>query len=497
MPNPDSWGLAAALRPGKRVASRIAFADRHFNQRPVSGTSESEFYLPMTNPLAPSSLLTPLISTAAMRFVVGDRARVQRMLDFHVALLRSQAALGVVPALATDKIVEAARAERYDLTTLGADAAVTGNIAAALARALNAEVAATDAEAARYVQWGASDQDVIDTALVLELRAAIDALTTDLNSAIDGFTLLAGRHRRAAAVARTGLQHRLSIPFGLKAAGYAAALARSRERLRRLRKEALVLQFGGAAGTLASLGENGLKVAERLAALLDLPLPEAPWHGHSDRLAEVAAAFAILAGTCGKIARDIALLMQPEVAEAFEPLKQGSADARRPTTVAAALSAATLAPALLAAIVAGQVQEHEGAVGGWQAQWQAFPALLLVTSGALGAIADIAQRLEVDVDRMRDNLEVTQGLIMAEAATAALAGKIGREQAKQIVEEASRKAFMEKRDLNTVLAQDPRVTAHMTHGELARAFELMSYQGMAQSFIERIVGSLARSNRRP
>ena len=188
-----------------------------------------------------------------------------------------------------------------------------------IATALAAEVAKTDPETARYVQWGATDQDIIDTALMLELRAGIDALTTDLNRAIDGFTSLAGRHRRTAAVARTGLQHMLPIPFGLKVAGYAAALARSRQRLQRLRKEALALQFGGAVGTLASLGENGLKVAERLAALLDLPLPDAPWHGHSDRVSEIASAFAILAGTCGKIARDVALLMQAEIAEAFEP----------------------------------------------------------------------------------------------------------------------------------------------------------------------------------
>src|SRR5215813_14091958 len=328
----------------------------------------------MTNPLAPSSLLTPLISTATMRGIVGDRARLQRMLDFHVSLLRAQAALGVIPTLATDKITEVARPERYDLATLGADAVVTGNVAAALARALTAEVGKTDTEAARYVQWGASDQDVIDTALVLELRAAIDALTSDLNSAIDGFTLLAGRHRRAAAVARTGLQHRLPMPFGLKVAGYAAALARSRERLRRLRKEALVLQFGGAGGTLASLGENGLKVSERLAALLDLPLPETPWHGHSDRVAEIASALAILAGTCGKIARDVALLMQAEIAEAFESASGDTVampGKRQPTRAAAALSAAALAPGLLATIVSGQVQEHERAVGGWQTQWHA------------------------------------------------------------------------------------------------------------------------------
>src|SRR5262249_10496590 len=194
-----------------------------------------------------------------------------------------------------------------------------------------------------------------------------------------------------------------------------------REGIRPRREEGLVLRWGAAGGPLASLGENGLKVSERLAALLALPLPDAPWHGHSDRLAEVAAAFAILTGTCGKIAHDIVLLMHAEVAEVFERAGPNGAplpDKRRPAT--AALSAATLAPNLSAAIIAGQVQEHERAVGGWQAQWQAFPALLLVTSGALGAVAELAQGLEVDAERMRENLEITQGLIMAEAALTAL-----------------------------------------------------------------------------
>jgi 3-carboxy-cis,cis-muconate cycloisomerase len=248
------------------------------------------------------------------------------------------------------------------------------------------------------------------------------------------------------------------------------------------------------------LGENGLKVSERLAALLDLTLPEAPWHGHSDRLSEIAAAFAILAGTCGKIARDVSLLAQTEVAEAFERPRDAAlvtTHVRPQTCAAAALSAAALAPNLLATIVAGQVQEHERALSGWQAQWQAFPALLLVTSGAVNAVADIAQSLEVDAERTRTNVEATQGLIMAEAVTVALAAKIGRQQAQQIVDEASRVALSRNRHLNSVLAEDPRVTAQMTAGELARVFELMSYQGVAQTFIERIVGSLQRGTKRP
>jgi 3-carboxy-cis,cis-muconate cycloisomerase len=456
----------------------------------------------MTNPLIPSSLLTPLISSAAMRAVVDDRARLQRMLDFEAALARAEAAVAAIPASAVEPIVAACRAELYDLAALGEEAVAAGNVAIPLVKALTAEVAKSDPEAARYVHSGATSQDVIDTALVLELRAGIDALIADLDRAIEAFTALAGRHRRAAAVARTWLQHALPMPFGLKLAGYAAALARARERLKRLRKEALVLQFGGAAGTLAALGERGLEVSERLAAVLNLPLPDAPWHGHSDRLAEVASACAILTGSCGKIARDVALLMQTEVAEAFEPAAPGRGGSstmphkRNPVAAASALAAATIAPNLAATIFAAQVQEHERALGGWQAQWPTFPALLLVSSGALAAIVDIAQGLEVDTDRMRSNLDITDGLIMAEAVAVALAPKLGKLEAHKIVEEGSRKAVAGKRNLYNVLAEDERVTAQLTIGELARLFELMGYQGIAQTFIDRQIGALARSNKR-
>jgi 3-carboxy-cis,cis-muconate cycloisomerase len=441
-----------------------------------------------------SALLTPSISSAAMRGVIDDRAKVQRMLDFEVALARAQAALGLIPALATDKIADAAKADKYDIGKLGEAAALAGDYAAPLVAALTEEVAKTDQAASRFVHWGASNQDLIDTTQVLELRAGVDVLLADLSKAIDGLTALAGKHRRTASLARTTLQH--ALPLGLKVANYASTLARSRDRLRRLRKDALVLQFGGQVGTLASLGERGLQVTERLAALLDLPAPEAPWHGHSDRLAELAAAIAIMAGSCGKIARDIALMMQTEVAEAFEPaLRPGEVASpmphkRIPALATIALSAATVAPNLLATIVAGQVQEHERGIGGWQAQWQAFPALLLAGSGAISSIATIAQGLEVDPERMRENFEITHGLIMGEAVMIALGVKLSHEASEIIVEEATRKAAAEKRNLSTVLAEDPRVTQHLTPGELARVFELLNYQGSAQTFIERIVGAL-------
>ena len=238
----------------------------------------------MTDAQPTSQLSTPLYASTAMRAIMADRARLQRMLDFEAALARAEAALGVVTATGAVVIGEACDASRYDIDALVAGQAPSGNIAIALVAALTKAVAARDPAAATFVHWGATSQDVIDTALMLELRAAIDALIADLDLAIKGFAALAGRHRRTLSVARTLLQQALPMPFGLKLAGYAAALARSRERLIRLRREALVLQFGGAAGTLAVLGEHGFAVSERLAAVLNLPLPDAPWHSHRDRL---------------------------------------------------------------------------------------------------------------------------------------------------------------------------------------------------------------------
>jgi 3-carboxy-cis,cis-muconate cycloisomerase len=331
---------------------------------------------------------------------------------------------------------------------------------------------------------------------MLMLRAAIDSLLADIERAVAGFADLARQHRDTAMVARTWLQHALPMPFGLKLAGYAAALARSRTRLKRLRKETLALQFGGAAGTLAALGDKGLGVAEQLARELALPLPEAPWHTHRDRIADAASVFAIIAGTCGKIARDVSLMMQTDVAEAFEPAGEGRGGSstmphkRNPVAAASALAAATMAPNLAATIFAAQVQDHERSAGPWHAEWPTLPALLLVTSGALAAAVDLAEGLEVDAARMRANLEETAGLIMAEAVAMALAEKIGKSDAHHLVEAASKKAVAEKKHLRDVLVADSRVTAQLDAAALEKLFEPMAYQGASQALIDRLLASL-------
>ncbi|MBR1192484.1 3-carboxy-cis,cis-muconate cycloisomerase [Bradyrhizobium sp. AUGA SZCCT0160] len=443
-----------------------------------------------------SPLLAPMLSSAAMRAVCDDAACLQNMLDFEAALARAEAAIGVIPSQAAGPITSACKAESFDLAALAEAATRSGNLAIPLVKALTADVAKLDADAARYVHWGATSQDVIDTGAMLGLRAGIDALLADTARAIAGFAKLARQHRNTAMVGRTWLQHALPMPFGLKLAEYAAALHRSEKRLRRLRSETLALQFGGAAGTLAALGDRGLLVAEKLAQELKLPLPEAPWHTHRDRIAEAASVLAILAGTCGKIARDVSLMMQTDVGEAFEASGEGRGGSstmphkRNPVAAATALAAATMAPNLAATIFAAQVQDHERSAGPWHAEWPTLPTLLLVTSGALAAIVDIAEGLEVDAVRMRANLDATDGLIMAEAVTFALAEKIGKSDAHHLIEAASKKAVAEKKHLRDVIGADSNVTAQLSTDTIAKLFEPMAYQGDSQALIDRLLASL-------
>jgi 3-carboxy-cis,cis-muconate cycloisomerase len=432
-----------------------------------------------------------------MRAVCDDTAHLQHMLDFEAALARAEASAGVIPASAVAAIEAACKADQFDMAALADAATRSGNLAIPLVKALTAKVAKADAEATRYVHWGATSQDVIDSATMLGLRAAIDALLADLDRAVAGFAALAVKHRNTAVVARTWLQHALPMPFGLKLAEYASALHRSRLRLKRLRAEGLALQFGGAAGTLAALGDKGLVVAEQLAKELQLPLPDAPWHTHRDRIAEVASVLAILSGSCGKIARDVSLMMQTDVGEAFEPSGEGRGGSstmphkRNPVASASALGAATMAPNLAATIFAAQIQDHERSAGPWHAEWPTLPMLLLVTSGALAAIVDIAEGLEVDAVRMRANLDTTHGLIMAEAVTFALAEKLGKSDAHHLVEAATKRAVAEKKHLRGVLTADPKVSTQLSADAIAKLFEPMDYQGVSQTLIDRLLASLA------
>jgi 3-carboxy-cis,cis-muconate cycloisomerase len=291
------------------------------------------------------------------------------------------------------------------------------------------------------------------------------------------------------------MQHAIPIVFGLKVAGWLDALTRHRQRLREVRQRVLVVQFGGAAGTLASLGSDGLKVAQALAAELGLSLPEVPWHSHRDRIAEVGTTLALLVGTLGKIARDVSLQNQTEVAETFEPAGDGRGGSstmpqkRNPVSCAIVLAAANQAPALASTLLSAMPQEHERGLGGWQAEWDVLPELVRRTGGALHHTANMIDGLQIDTARMRQNLDATPGLIFAEAVAATLAKQIGKQQAHTVVEECSREAIASKQPLREVLLANREVSSHLNPAELDKVFDPLNYLGVAGDFIDRTIAA--------
>src|SRR6516162_7203969 len=261
------------------------------------------------------SLFDPMFGCEAVNTILGDRARLQRMLDFEAALARAEARVGAIPRSAAEAIAASCHADRFDLSALAQASVKAGNLAVPMVKQLTALVAHRDQEAAGFVHWGATSQDAIDTGFVLQLRDALAAMEADLEHLCTDLGSLADRHRSTPLAARTWLQQAVPTLFGLKAAGWLDALVRHRTRLRELKTRVLVCQFGGAAGTLAALGDRGLEVGQALAEELKLSLPVLPWHAHRDRVAEAATVLALLTGTLGKVAGDISLQMQTEVGE--------------------------------------------------------------------------------------------------------------------------------------------------------------------------------------
>jgi 3-carboxy-cis,cis-muconate cycloisomerase len=449
-----------------------------------------------------SDLLSPLFTTGRMAEAFSDRARLQGMLDFEAALARAGARAGLFPAAAAAAIAARCRAELFDAAELGRAAARSGNPAIPLVAALTALVAGDDQGASRWVHLGAASQDAMDTGLVLQLRAALDAFEDGLERLSRALAHLAGEHRWTVLSGRTWLQPAEPVTLGLKAAGWLDAVERHRRRLGEVRGRALALQLGGAAGTLAALGPGALEVARLAAEELELALPDLPWHAHRDRPAEVATALGLLAGTLGKIAADVALLAQAEVGEAREPAAPGRGGSssmpqkRNPVGSAVAGAAAVRVPGLVATMLSAMVQEHERGPAGWLAEWETLPEICLLVGGALDHVAAVAEGLEVDAPRMERNLAATQGLVHAGAAAAALARHLGRAEAHALVEQASRAAAQEGRHLRAVLAEDRRVQACLAPADLDRVFDARAAAGVAGALVDRALAARAGSRKR-
>lgn len=425
------------------------------------------------------------------------RGRLRAMLEVEAALAEVESSLGVIPSTAAKAIREAARVDLFDERQLIEEARRAGNPAIPLVRRLTEKVAAHDPDAARYVHWGATSQDIIDTALVLQLRESIPEIVRDLERAASAAAQHATRHAGTVMAGRTWLQHSTPITFGLKSAGWHDALRRVQRNLQEAFERTLVLQFGGASGTLAALGPLGLDVADSLGTRLQLSVPPMPWHSHRDRLAALGCALGVAAGTLGKIGRDLALLAQTEVGEVHDRTADAGGSStmpqkRNPVGAATALAVAIRAPGLVATLLSAMPQEHERGLGGWQAEWDAVPELVAAVADSAAAMAASVEDLIVEPARMTANLEITHGLIMSEAIAMRLAPRLGRSEAHAVVAAACRRAIDERRHLRDVLLDDSSVTTLLSRKEISDAFATERYLGATARFIQRSVSGERR-----
>jgi 3-carboxy-cis,cis-muconate cycloisomerase len=440
-------------------------------------------------------LLDELFRSPEIERVFSDAASVQAMLDFEAALARVTARAGVIPSAAAQAISALCHAELVDLPALAHAASASGNLAIPLVKQLTAIVAKENPVAARFVHWGATSQDVLDTALILQIRRACELVFSDLDRLADALAALTEAHRCTLLPARTWMQHALPTSFGFITAGWLDVVLRHRQRFHALGENVFVLQFGGAVGTLAALGARGHEIAKLLADDLHLRLPDIPWHAHRDRIAEVATTYGLLAGTLAKIARDLSLHMQTELQEIREPSGEGRGGSstlphkRNPVSCAAILGVALRVPGLVSTMLSSMDHPQQRALGSWHAEWETLPEIVRLTGGALHHLAVLAPHLVIDAKRMRENLDLTHGLIFAEAVSMVLGEKLGRQPAHERVEAACRRAQAESRHLREILASERDLSALLSSADLDRLFDPAKYLGAADAFIDRVLAA--------
>jgi 3-carboxy-cis,cis-muconate cycloisomerase len=434
-----------------------------------------------------------------MSEVFSPRRRLECLLAFEAALARALARAGVTTTDAAAVVVASCAVDAIDVARIERDAVSAGNEAIPLIEQLRGLVARTDRTAANVVHYGATSQDAIDTALMLQLRDAIALFDRDVGRLASALADLAIAEADTPMAARTWMQHAIPTTFGFKVAGWLDGIVRAHSRIRALCDGAIALQFGGAAGTLAALGPLGPDVARSLSDELGLPLPVIAWHATRDRVGEVATTLGLLSATLGKIARDLSLLMQTEVDEVREPSalagsgRSGRSSTmpqkRNPVRCAAILSAAVRMPGLVAAALAEMVQEHERALGGWQAEWATIPQICELAFDALEHTTVVVAGLEVNRDRMAANLEMTHGLLFAEAVTFALAAAIGRQAAADVTTRSIRRATEEGRHLRDVLVDDDEVCRHLSPASIDGLFDPRRYLGVAARAARQVADS--------
>jgi 3-carboxy-cis,cis-muconate cycloisomerase len=445
--------------------------------------------------MSDTGLFDGVLARGAVRDAVDDHACLVAMLEVEAALARAEARVGIIPTAAADAITAACRPGAFDIDAIGQAAASSGNPAIPLVAALTA---ALDSSSSVHVHAGATSQDIVDTALMLVTRAALDLILVDIDDAADAAASLAEEHRATLVSGRTLLQQALPTTFGMKAAGWLAGLDAAATGLDTVRRTRLAVQLGGAAGTLAVLGDDGPAVVAALAAELGLGEPTSPWHTERTRIADLAGALGTAGAAIGKPALDIVLLAQTEVGEVHEgtPGRGGSSTLPQKHNPIAAISAracAAQAPGLVATLLAAAVGEHERAAGAWHAEWRPMLELLRSVGSAAAWLRDSLEHLVVDQARMRENLDRSGGVILAERIASALTPSLGREAAAAILEEASRAVVASGRSLSDVLSGRPDVARILDRAALDHLIEPRGYLGSVDVFLD---GALAAHHMR-
>ena len=437
-----------------------------------------------------SAIFQDIFSTQAMRRVFSDETRTRYYVEIEAALARVQARLGVIPERAAQEIERQCRLENIDFAKLKAQ---TERIGYPVLGVVQQIVALCADGLGEWCHWGATTQDITDTATVLQIRDALLLVERDMAAIADLLAELAARHRDTPMAGRSNLQQAVPITFGFKAASLLAAMRRHQERLDQLRPRVLAGEFAGAAGTLASLGADGLKVQAALMEELGLAQPEIAWHTLRDRIAETGCFLALVTGTLGKLSMDVKLLMQTEVAEAFEPFHEGRGSSstmpqkRNPVSSLYIHATAALVRQNAAALLEAAVADHERSTGPWQIEWIALPEIFLLASGALAQSRKLLDGLEVDTARMRANLDLTNGLIVSEAVMMALGPHLGRQRAHDLVYDVCRRVAASGKPLLEELAKNPEISRHLSKSELAKLTDPKNYLGLAGPMIDRVL----------
>ena len=442
-----------------------------------------------------SAIFRDVFTTAAMRQVWSDENRVQKYLDFEKALAVAQARLKIIPQEACDEIVKHCDVKEYDFAKLKE---ATERIGYPVLPVVQQLVKLCKDKLGEWSHWGATTQDITDTATVLQIRDALDLVGAEIDGICNALAALAKKYRDTPMAGRSNLQQAVPITFGYKVATILAGFERHRERLKQLKERVLVCEFGGAAGTLSSLGTEGLKCQVELMKELKLGQPAISWHTVRDCIAEVGCFLGLVTGSCGKIAFDVKLLMQTEVEEVYEPFHAGRGSSstmpqkRNPISSELMLAASKAVRQHAGLMLDAMVQDFERATGPWHAEWVAIPESFVLTAGALHQARIALGGLIVDAARMKANLDMSKGLIVAEAVMMQMAPHIGRQQAHDIVYGACRVVNEQGGTLAQALAAMPEVTKHFDAAAIARMTDPANYCGLAPQMVDRVIGSVKR-----